>query len=162
MEQWKKITDYPNYSVSNQGQVRNDVTGRILKQSRVGGYSMIGLREKGMHKMIYVHRLVAFAFVENPENYTEVNHINAIKSDNRAENIEWCSRAHNMRHAYAHNLIHLKRGQESSVAKLTEQDVLEIRNLRSQGYTLMKLTEIFNVGLTAIYNITIRKTWSHI
>ena len=162
MVQWKKVKDYPNYSVSEDGQVRNDVTENIMSQSLVGGYPMIGLRNQEGRKMLYVHRLVATAFLSNPENYPECNHINAIKQDNRVENLEWCTREWNMRHAWDNGLMRAHRGASAWNSKITEEQVLQIRELRSQGLTLMKLKDMFNIGLTAVYNIVKRKTWSHI
>ena len=69
---------------------------RILKPSKTNmGYLQVMLCKDGKRKWYRIHRLVATAFCENPEGYTDVNHINEDKSDNRAENLEWCSRSYN-------------------------------------------------------------------
>ena len=90
MIEWRKIEERPNYSVSNEGEVRNDKTGRILKPRKgTSGYYQIMLGRKT--SPLYVHRLVAKAFIENPNNLPQVDHINGDKTDNRVENLRWLS-----------------------------------------------------------------------
>ena len=96
MEKWKKIDGFENYSVSSEGRVRNDKTGRVLKNKLVRGYQSVMLYPG--RKMMIVHRLVALAFIPNPSNLPQVNHINEIKTDNRVENLEWCTAKHNINH----------------------------------------------------------------
>lgn len=94
MEIWKKIDGFENYSVSNKGRVRNDVSGRVLKTSSVRGYQLVMLCPG--RKMTRVHRLVAQAFIPNPDNLPQVNHINEDKTDNRVENLEYCTAQYNI------------------------------------------------------------------
>lgn len=107
-EEWKDIIiekkgiiyDYTGmYQVSNKGNVRNYKTNRVFKPHTIkGGYLRVDFGRNGKHERFLVHRLVANAFVENnnPEEYNEVNHINEDKQDNRAENLEWCTRKYNV------------------------------------------------------------------
>lgn len=96
MNQWIKVKGYENYSVSPEGQVRNDKTGRILRPRRQSqGYIQLHLCRNGKAVQHLVHRLVAEAFIPNPEQYPYVNHINEDKSDNRVENLEWCTKQYN-------------------------------------------------------------------
>ena len=103
-EIWKDVPGFLYYQVSNMGRVKSIkrfdsrkhlVRERILKQSNRGnGYKVVVLYSNG-HKMFTVHRLVAMAFIPNPEGFPQVNHKNEIKTDNRAENLEWCTANHN-------------------------------------------------------------------
>ena len=96
MEIWKKIDGFENYSVSNMGRVRNDGSGRVLSLwNKYNGYKMVTLTRNYEKHIFQVHRLVAKAFIPNPDNFPQVNHINEDKTDNRAENLEWCTAKYN-------------------------------------------------------------------
>ena len=107
MEEWRDIKGYEGlYQVSNTGKVKslgngksnnsNNNKERILKENEDKGYLKVNLYKDGKRKSYLMHVLVATAFCENPKGYTEVNHINEDKLDNRAENLEFCSRSYNV------------------------------------------------------------------
>lgn len=97
IEIWKYIIDYPNYQVSNLGNVKNIKTNKILKPfSPVGEYLKVSLSKNGKAKQFFIHRLVATAFIPNPNNLPEVNHIKEFeKTNNKVENLEWCDHSYN-------------------------------------------------------------------
>lgn len=105
---WKKIfidgleTDY---SVSTEGIVRKDTTNYILTQSTQQDYKFVTLNVSGKQKRMRVHRLVAEAFIENPDNKPYVNHLNGIRSDNNIANLEWVTPSENTQHAVATGLF---------------------------------------------------------
>ena len=103
MEDFKKITEFENYSISNLGNVRNDITGRILvPYLNTNGYMALTLVKEKKKYLRYIHRLVAIAFIPNPEGKTQVDHINGNKVDNVLENLRWVTVSENC-YAYGYN-----------------------------------------------------------
>lgn len=105
MEEWRQVEDFPRYDVSNEGRVRNNKTGRIMKnQVKSNGYAVLTLRiDKTPHTQA-VHQLVANAFIENERNGCDVNHKDGNKLNNRVDNLEFCTRRENIRHAFSTGL----------------------------------------------------------
>lgn len=124
IEEWRKIEDYPNYSVSNLGRVRNDKTGRILAAHKWGElrtylHVILYTGSHASRKSHSIHRLVAQAFVPNPDNKPEVNHLDGNGLNNCALNLEWTSRSENMIHA--REVLH--RGHLRKVIRLDDGQV---------------------------------------
>jgi hypothetical protein len=108
METWKTIIIQRdgkpvefNYEISTFGNVRSKTTNNILKPNAKNNIPMISLRVNGKGYNCTIHQLVAQMFLENPNNYTRVNHINHDKLDNRVENLRWVSATENANHAHA-------------------------------------------------------------
>lgn len=95
----KIVQDYPNYAVDEAGNVHNLKTKTLAIVSIVAGYASVWLRNESGGRSHKVHRLVARAYIDNPENKPEVNHLNSDKLDNRVSNLEWCTRRENIEHA---------------------------------------------------------------
>ena len=111
-------------------------------------------------KKKYIHRLVAQAFIDNPENKPFVNHINGIKTDNRVENLEWCTHKENTEHSLKNNLI--KTGCNRKQSKLSLKDIEYIRKNykeKDEEFSGKKLSEKFNVSHTCISKIIKNKTY---
>lgn len=110
-EIWKPIEGYEGlYEVSNLGRIKS-LSGKhrremILKLRDNGyGYLTIGLSKNNKNKRFKVHRIVAKTFLINNNNYEQVNHMDGDKHNNNVNNLEWCDRSYNMKHAYRNNLL---------------------------------------------------------
>lgn len=107
MEVWKDVKDYEgSYLVSDKGRVKSLITGRILKPQCCGsGYLKVMLRVSyKVYKNAMIHRLVAEAFIPNPEQKKTVNHIDGNKCNNEVSNLEWATYSENLKHAYKSGL----------------------------------------------------------
>lgn len=113
-EIWSSISGYKHYQISNFGRVKSlprftkngrCLTEKILAASNNGEYKKIYLCENNTKSRFYIHRLVACAFIPNPENKPEINHKNGIKTDNRVENLEWVSKSENLQHAHKIGIV---------------------------------------------------------
>lgn len=115
LEEWRDVKHYEGiYEVSNLGRVRNN-RKQILKQYQEDtGYLSVKLHKEGISIKRYVHRLVAIAFIENPENKPQVNHKYHDKTDNRAESLEWTTVSENRNHM-------LRDGRSSQQRQVTLQ-----------------------------------------
>jgi HNH endonuclease/NUMOD4 motif len=110
MERWRPVAKRPDmYIVSTKGRVKNRRTNKIVSQhSTELGYMKVMIRSGLQGKKYYnvlVHRLVAIAFIPNPENKAQVNHIDGNPANNVLENLEWCTPSQNIRHAISTGLI---------------------------------------------------------
>ena len=105
MERWLPIKEYPKYSVSNEGNVKNNVTGKVLRHgTNPKGYHIVSLYKDSIPATKKVHRLVADAFYDGDHDGLEVNHIDGDKSNNSITNLEWCTCSYNANHAYKNGL----------------------------------------------------------
>lgn len=172
-ERWKDIAGYEDvYQASSLGRMKrmsgrtNTYRGRILKPTEdARGYLHVTLWKDGVNRNAWVHRLVAESFLPRSPGKNEVNHKNGNKSDNRVENLEWCTRSENNRHAFSvlgRSGISL-RGEANGRSILTDRKVVEIRRLYDTGeHTQRELGEMFGVSNQAISAIIRRETWQHV
>ena len=99
MEEWRDIPNYEGlYQISNLGRIKSLRSGKekILKPQFDGRYYHVILFKDKMHRQRNVHRLVAETFIPNPNKFPQVNHKNEIKTDNKVENLEWCTSKYNL------------------------------------------------------------------
>lgn len=166
-EIWKDILGFEglskNYQVSNLGNVRKIFKNGNVKVKKKfilnNGYEVAHLQINGKIGTRLVHRLVALAFIPNPENKPQVNHKNGIKTDNKADNLEWNTAKENTNHSFANKLQIPLLGSQNGTSKLTETQVLDIRKDKRKN---IELAEYYNVSDSLICMIKKRKIWTHI
>lgn len=162
MEVWRPVVGFEGlFSVSSFGRMRNEKTGNILAEvkSKTGYLTVptkIGGR-KGKCKTFRVHREVAKSFIENPHNLPQVNHLDGIKTNNKLENLEWCTAKHNTDHAISMGLISLdrKRLLENPLSRLTEDQAKFIRDNyqpRSRQFGARSIGRMLNVSHNTVIN----------
>lgn len=150
------------FLVSLYGEVKSKRTGRILKQTKKeNGYLQINTRKEGKQIKPLVHTLIALTFVPNPDNKAEVNHLDGDKSNNSADNLEWCTREENMQHASKEGLLNCK-GSNNNNSKLSEQDVINIRRLYAEGNIMKDIAKAYNISKPHVSDIVNHKKWKHI
>lgn len=97
-EEWRVINQYPHYEVSSKGNVRHIGKSNRKLGKNVNGYPTVYIRHNGKYKCLLVHRLVAMAFIPNPQNKPHINHKDGNKENGCVENLEWCTPSENERH----------------------------------------------------------------
>lgn len=127
-EVWKDVVGYENkYKVSNLGRVysieRNGTKGHFCKEKISYGYSKVCLVKKSKIKLCALHRLVAIAFIPNPNNYPQVNHIDGNKQNNNVDNLEWVTAKQNMEHAYKTGL---KKAWSYRIAQIKDDKIIKM------------------------------------
>lgn len=158
-EIWKEI-EVPGYFISNYGRVKGR-SGKIIKSylNKRVGYYMICIHLNGRaskSKCLKIHRLVAKAFVSNPNNYSVVNHIDGNKQNNYFKNLEWCTTSENLKHAFKIGLSKAKQGPDNKYAKLTTIDVVYIKKNyipRDRNFGARALARKFNIAHDTILDI---------
>lgn len=163
-EIWKPINGLEGlYEISDMGNLRSidrtvmrgelkiNYKGKLRKVfNDTNGYLIVLIRGK----CVKIHRLVAQHFIPNPELKKCVNHINGIKTDNRATNLEWCTSSENNKHAYNSGLKRKLKGEKTANSKFTQNEVDQIRAEFSKGsYNFSSLGRKYKVKGDTIANI---------
>lgn len=162
-EIWRDVEGYDGYQVSNLGNVKSFKhcnKGRLLKPSLRNGYSFVQFGQHG--KCVNIHRLVAETFIPNLLNKPCVNHINGIKSDNRVENLEWCTPSENNLHATQTGLS--KSGGDNYQAALTNEQAKWCREVYVAGHPEFgcnALARRFNVNVENMRKILHGKSYKN-
>ncbi len=131
------------YKVSDNGNIIRTDTNRTLKPNLVRGYHQVKLSKDSKDYCKYVHRLVAEAYIPNPNNYPEVNHIDEDKTNNHASNLEWCTHQQNKRHS----------------SKLDESKVQALREACAAGYKRKDIAKYFNISTGHLGNVVNGVYW---
>ena len=154
----KQIQEFPMYFVCPNGDIFSTLNRRLKKISpgtKPSGYKFVGLREGGKILYRHVHRLVAKTFIDNPNNFPEVNHKNGKKADNCVENLEWVTRSQNAKHSLD-NGFNPQKGLTSSNAKLNADQVRQIRKAVGKYRDIAKE---FGVCAQTICNVKRRSSY---
>lgn len=158
----KEIKNYEGlYTISNKGVIRSLYTGKIIKQylNRYG-YYQVRLYKNRKPRNFTVHRLVAETFIPNIHNAESVNHIDGNKTNNKVENLEWCSFSDNFNKAYNNGL--LPKGTHNGNAIFNDEQIRFIRDAYKSGYSGRQLARVFNTTHDVIGDIISRKSYSNI
>lgn len=175
---WSEIRGYDGfYEVSGKGKVRSwrlrngrssnkTESPRLLKSFLdKDGYRKYGLSKDGKTKQYRACRLVAIAFIPNPENKPQVNHIDGVKDNDSVENLEWSTAKENVNHSIDTGLRthdHMM-GAENHMSKLSTDDILDIKNAYRLGcFTHQEISDAYNVSRQHISSIISGKKWSYL
>ncbi len=161
-EEWRPIPDFPGYEVSNLGRVKSFIKrktlGRILKPViGIHGYWHIQLRKNNKGKTKRIHRIVLETFIGKSDLYC--NHKNAVKTDNRLENLEYCTHAENVQHAVSLGLVGGNKGTKSWNARLDDD---KVREIRKKGETIKAQMARYGMSRASIVKVRLRETWRHV
>lgn len=174
-EKWKQITMNGikfNYDVSNKGFIRNRDTGRVLKFSRTGkNYIRISLRHENKYHRFTMHRLVALHFIKIPKVYKKMgldydslvpNHLDGIKDHNIVTNLEWTTIRDNTVHAFDTGLANISMGENSHLAKMTNEQAKRCCELLQEGMTTTEIAKIVGVSKKSVQHIKSGECWTRL
>ena len=166
-EEWRDVEGYEgHYKISNYGRVKSFFNGKffiVKPKLDTDGYLWIAFSKHCVKKNFKVHRIVAKAFIPNPENKATVNHIDGCKMNNFVGNLEWLTQAENNQHAARIGLM--KSGSEHRDALLTDEQVRWCRAVHISGdleYGTNALARKLNVSSSAIYLLLHGKTYKNV
>lgn len=175
-EVWVPITGFGDaYSVSNLGNVMRTAP-RQLKHRKIdpwanfkpsdirantnrSGYRQVRIGVSGSQTTISIHRLVAKAFIPNPDGLKDVNHKDGDKTNNRVDNLEWISRSGNVLHAISNGLQKVLCGEAHGNSKLNTEAV---KDIRTRACKPKDFAAKYGVDVTLIYLVLSRKIWKHV
>lgn len=175
---WKEINQdhiAGHYSVSSDGRVRNNRTGRLIRHDTLGvrrrrvdgtrgsysTYHRVTLSVNGIQRRYSVSRLVAKYFLDKVEGKEYVNHIDGDRSNNAVTNLEWVTQEENQQHALENSLC--PKGEENGASKIIEKQAIEIINLLNTTELYHReIAEIIGTTLYTVSDISRGKTWKHL
>lgn len=158
MSEFVKLKDYQNILINKDGIVISE-RGNILKhhlRKNQQQYPMVRL----ISGLVFVHRLIAIAFIPNPDNLPFVNHKDGNKGNFSIDNLEWCTTRQNIDHAMATGLV--RRGKKIHTSVLDEIQVYTIRKCYDDGLRVCRIAEYFDVHYSSAYFIAKRVNWKHL
>lgn len=163
IENWRPVVDWPEYEVSTLGRIRRvqaacgATTGALLNPWRSkGGYLVVGLSRNSKVKTMLVHRLVAMAWIGDPEG-KDVCHNNGVRTDNRLENLRIDTRKGNMSDIYLHD-THI-RGERCGTNKYSEALMKQVKAEIMNGGVVRQIAMKYGIPAPTLYGVARGKTW---
>jgi hypothetical protein len=169
--EWRPVPGFPSYEVSERGDVRRAVAfrhysaGMSLKQRphRESGHLIVALSRDGKRHDVFVHRLVALAFLGPPPSERhEVAHGDGRPTNNHWTNLRWATHAENMLDKRVHGTYPDRKGEKHPMARLTDEVVLAMRRRRRDGLLFREIAEEFGFPKVTVYDAVTGKTWRHL
>ena len=168
--EWKPVPGYPNYEVSDQGEVRRARAfrhypkGMLIKpKSDAKGYQQIALSHEGRYGYFCVHRIVALAFLgEPPSARHQVAHNDGNPRNNHLSNLRWATPSENSMDRRLHGTVPDRKGERHPMVKLNDQLVLELRKQRRDGMTYPDMAKRYRIPKLTLYDAVVGTTWRHL
>lgn len=157
MEEWKVITEYPNYMISNTGKVYSKINNIVLKPKIDRyGYYVVTLRKDNKNKSVTIHRLVANYFLDKVEGKDVVNHLDSNKLNNNVNNLEWTTVSGNTKHCFINNETFKKQVLANAV-KGIETNKKKVKVFLNDIYldsydSIITTSKKLNINKKTIYN----------
>ena len=157
----KEINGYKNlYWIDENGIIINRHGRKLKTHLNTHGYPVVGLSKNNSKKIFSIHRLIAEAFIPNPENKPHINHKDGIKTNHNINNLEWCTPSENMLHAFKIGLKNHKGENNNANRKLSNLQVQEIRDKYiTKKYSQTKLAREYSITQAQISYIISKKRW---
>lgn len=155
----RQIPGYPEYLTDAAGQIFSEKYKKFLNHFLVKGYKKVGLYKDRRLKHVFVHRILALTWIDNPQNKPYVNHRDGNKLNNLLDNLEWVTAKENTTHAHATGLCtytpSLIRSQRASILcrRINPQQETELRILKAQGKSNVELANRYNVSRQLIHKV---------
>ena len=183
-EVWRDVFGWEGiYEISSRGRVKR-IKRRVTHKNQVTDFSMVypakilkahpdsrgypqvslnGISEGKSKRVARVHRLVAEAFIPNPHNKAQVNHINSNTMDAHLSNLEWCTASENQKHSWGLGGRERKFGEDSPVCRYTEDVIAKVYRLaKMKAMSQEKIGKKYSMPQITVSNIRTKKTWRHI
>lgn len=167
--EWREIPGYERYKVSENGQITG-VSGKLMALGHDGKKRKrpkitMWINGKGVTRS--VHRLVALAFVPNPNNLPQVNHKDGDTNNNHYSNLEWCTNFENAKHAYKNKLMGVFKQSDFKI--LNDDEIIAIRNYPipkglngSTGNVRNEICKKFGVSIHVVKDIRSKRSWGEV
>lgn len=155
---WSRVAGFNKYSISKNGEVRHDRLGRIKKNylNKNGYWAVCLMRDGAGKSTVEVHRLLAKAYIPNPQNKPTVNHIDGDRSNLKLENLEWATYQENCNHGFS-------MGRRPGNDKISKDAVKKIREMYSTGrHTQEFIGRKFGVTQAQVSSIVLNKSWKNL